>query len=489
MRFTPAVFPPVAATKYGSETPVDSDHSTGVAISAVANSAYVNDRDRVVAYNSSGALVQEIGVGSLVDAYGLAVSGFAASFGRLYVPDAGDDTVKVYDPAVSTTIPVATIAGPPGGFTSLVDSAVAVDRVNGDVYVVDQAGSRLSERPESIVQVFNFAGDYEGHLKYNVIDAAPVGLAVDNSTALSQGRIYVTSGNTVDARIYAYPPGAASAGPALPAPSNVASQSELSAGKAPARAAGASAAAEQPPGPASASEIVQNDNLRLTVDGRLSPQKLPRKGVAPISVSLGWGVATTDGTPPPKLKTLRIEINRAGRFDLTGLPTCPYAKIQPASTARALANCRPALVGRGSFSALIALAGQESYVAKGEMLVFNGRVGKKPVLFGQIYYPRPFANSFVIPFRLSQLRKGRYGTALTATMPSALSAWGSLTTIEMRLSRSYRYEGQRRSFLSASCPAPKGFAEALFPMTRTSFDFVGGQSESLTLIRSCSARG
>lgn len=238
----------------------------------------------------------------------------------------------------------------------------------------------------------------------------------------------------------------------------------------------------------SSAEVIQTGNVRLDVNGQISPQKLPRKGDAPIAVDVGWQIATTDGTPPPKLKTLGIEINRAGRFDLKGLPTCPYAKIQPATTSRALTNCRSALVGRGNFSAQISLAGQESYVAAGQMLVFNGLEGGKPVLFGQIYSAKPFANSFVIPFKLKQITGGRYGTSLTATLPPSLRAWGSLTQIEMRLRRKFGYEGKQHSFISAGCPAPEGFTEAVFPLARTSFGFVGGQSESLTLTRSCKTR-
>src|SRR5262249_51956972 len=52
-------------------------------------------------------------------------------------------------------------------------------------------------------------GAFKGRLKYNIVDASPAGLAVDNSTAVTQGRVYVTSGNTEQAGVYAYPPGAA----------------------------------------------------------------------------------------------------------------------------------------------------------------------------------------------------------------------------------------------------------------------------------------
>jgi hypothetical protein len=235
-------------------------------------------------------------------------------------------------------------------------------------------------------------------------------------------------------------------------------------------------------------EIAQRGTLRLSVSGSLSPRKLPREGVAPIAVSVGWKIDTTDASPPPKLKTLRIEINRNGRFDFTGLPTCPYAKIQPATTSRALSNCRSALVGRGSFSAQIALREQESYATKGQMLVFNGQEAGRPVLLGQIYSRNPFSSSFVIVFKLEKIASGPYGTALTATLSPAFRAWGSLTEIEMRLSRRYGYKGERRSFISAGCPASKGFSGASFSLARTSFGFEGGENLTTTLNRDCAVR-
>lgn len=235
-------------------------------------------------------------------------------------------------------------------------------------------------------------------------------------------------------------------------------------------------------------EVVQDGTLRVSVDGKLSPRKLPRTKVAPIAVSVSWKMTTTDKSQPPNLKTLRIEINRNGHFDSTGLPVCPFAKIQPASTARALANCRSALVGQGHFTAEIALGSQEPYAAQGRLLVFNGRSHGKPVLFGQIYSAHPFATSFVIIFELKKLARGSYGTALTATLPKALASWGNLTAIDMTLARRYSYGGKRHSFLSARCAAPAGFSLVAFPLARTIFTFAGDVTVRSTLTRSCRAR-
>jgi hypothetical protein len=236
-------------------------------------------------------------------------------------------------------------------------------------------------------------------------------------------------------------------------------------------------------------EVTQKGALQVSVSGKLSPSALPREGSAPISVSVGWDITTVDGSAPPKLKTLKIEINRAGHFDYIGLPVCPIAKIQPATTGRALSNCRSALVGEGKFSAIIGLEGQETYVTEGRLLVFNGLSHGKPVLLGQIYSPHPFATSFVIPFTVEALSGGTYGTVLTATLPKSLRSWGNLTGIEMKLSRRYGYEGRRQSYISAGCPAPKGFSRAAFPMARTSFSFDGGSVLSSVLNRSCRAKG
>lgn len=229
-------------------------------------------------------------------------------------------------------------------------------------------------------------------------------------------------------------------------------------------------------------------NVEMTTSAKLAPKRLPRDGRAPVAVSLGWKVATTDGTTPPTLKKLRIEINRNGILDPTGLPICPYDKIQPASTQRALKNCKSSLVGKGSFSALVGLEGQESYIAKGEMVVFNSEKGGKPVLFGQIYSAYPFANSFVIVFKVSKEKKGEYGTVLDATLPASLRAWGNLTEINMRLSRKYGYNGEKRSFLSANCPTPPEVPTTTFKLARTSFAFVGGEKLGSTLTDDCAVR-
>lgn len=208
----------------------DSTHLTGLDVDPTGEVLYVNARTYIAAYHLDGTPVMNgleplrIGVDHLENAYGVAYSRYPGTLGRLYVPDAGSNTIKVFNPAISKTNPVEVIDGsetPNGRFVSLRDAAIAIDRVSGEIYVVDDLQPKYTERPNAVVYVFKPNGEYEGHLQDNVGDAMPVGLAVDNSgeerdPAGTQGRVYVTTGNTQPAAIYAYHPDAATTEPFSP---------------------------------------------------------------------------------------------------------------------------------------------------------------------------------------------------------------------------------------------------------------------------------
>jgi hypothetical protein len=196
---------------------------TGIAIDRESELIYVNHRTYVGVYDLAGNPIEEggepvrVGEGSLQDGYAVAVSEHEDTDGRLYVPDAGTDTVKVYDPGVDLESPVGVIEAPgAGSFTSLRDSAIAIDNQSGVIYLAEDIQPAFTERPQATIHSYTENNAYNGHLKYNVITARPPGIAVDNSALFTQGRVYVTSGNSTPASVYAYPPGATVFSPPLP---------------------------------------------------------------------------------------------------------------------------------------------------------------------------------------------------------------------------------------------------------------------------------
>lgn len=234
-------------------------------------------------------------------------------------------------------------------------------------------------------------------------------------------------------------------------------------------------------------ETVQRDSLRVSFDGTLAPRQLPRARLAPVAVSLTGRIAATGAVEPPQLERITIAINGHGRLDSAGLPVCRYHEIQPASTKEARAACRGALVGTGVFSASVVLPEQSPFPSDGTVLAFNGVLHGRRVLFAHIYGNRPLPTSFTMPFFLGH-RSGTYGTVLKASLPKVGADWGFVNGISLRLHRVYRYRGHRRSYLSASCPAPSGFHAAAFKLAQATFNFSDGRSPVVALVRHCSVR-
>jgi hypothetical protein len=238
---------------------------------------------------------------------------------------------------------------------------------------------------------------------------------------------------------------------------------------------------------AAQAELAQQGTLRIKFDAKVSPKTLPRAGTAPISVSVGGTVSTTDGSIPPQLRQVQISINKAGRLDAKGLPVCHLSDIQPSTTANALAACGPAKVGEGDFSANVVIPEQSPFPSDGKLVAFNGVQGGKPVIFAHVYGTEPIPTSFTLPLKISRA-KGRFGTVLTAALPRVTSSVAFVTGISLNLHRAFHYRGERHSYLSAGCPAPDGFPGVLYPLAKASFSFANGQTLSSKAVRSCKVR-
>jgi hypothetical protein len=235
-------------------------------------------------------------------------------------------------------------------------------------------------------------------------------------------------------------------------------------------------------------EIVQEGNLRVSFDGKLTPHALPRQGEAPVRVAVATKIGASDGSAPPQLRRMSIAINRYGHFDTRGLPVCTLRDIQPATTENALKACGDSLVGQGRFSARVLLSQQQSpFPASGKLYAFNGILHGKPAILAHVFGTDPVPTSFTLSFVL-QRTKGTFGTVLSASLPEATGNSGYVTGISLNLGRNFRANGRARSYLSASCPAPKGFPGATFPFAKATFGF-GKRTVSSTITRTCKVGG
>lgn len=231
-------------------------------------------------------------------------------------------------------------------------------------------------------------------------------------------------------------------------------------------------------------EVVQKGDVRVKFEGALAPKALPRTGAAPVRVSVGATVSALKESDPPRLRRISIAINSAGKFVPSSLPTCTVPDIQPSTTRNALRACGASLVGTGTFAAKVLLPEQATFPAEGKLYAFNGVFHGKPAILAHVYGTKPVPTSFTLPFVLTS-RKGRLGTVLTASLAEATGRAGYITELSLELGGPG--VGGKVPYLSAGCPAPKGFGGAVFPFAQATFDFVGVQVDS-TLTRRCKVR-
>src|SRR6478752_6607825 len=69
-------------------------------------------------------------------------------------------------------------------------------------------------------------------------------------------------------------------------------------------------------------EIVQKGDLRVKVDGQLTPRALPRSTQAPVNVSVSAKITPVGKAELPQLRQMSSAINRFGDINTKGLPVC-----------------------------------------------------------------------------------------------------------------------------------------------------------------------
>ena len=235
-------------------------------------------------------------------------------------------------------------------------------------------------------------------------------------------------------------------------------------------------------------EIASKGPIQINFHGSIAPVKLPRKGLAPVGVQMGAKIKTTDKSVPPKLAKIVLDINSNGEFEDKGLPVCALGQLNNSSSARAKSVCGDAEVGSGNVTSRVKLPDQGEFSSNGPMLAFNGRYKGKPAIFAHVASTGQLTLTYVIVFVIKKT-KGTYGSSLVADLPEIASGNGYISAFDLSLKRKYSFKGQKKSYVSASCPLPSGVNIASFNFAKSTYVFEDGTKISSVLKRQCKARG
>jgi hypothetical protein len=224
-------------------------------------------------------------------------------------------------------------------------------------------------------------------------------------------------------------------------------------------------------------------NICVTDDGGISPSKLPKRGKAPVTARLNGEIETRDGTHPPALSSIGLEIDKTIGVDAVGLPTCRTGQIQSRSSAAAKSACRGAIVGSGTAEVEVAFPEQAPFSSTGPVVLFNAGVkGRTTSVLLHAYVDVPAPTAIVTKARVTRIDNGRFGLRIEVKVPKIAGGSGSVTGFDLEVGRRYTYKGRKKSFLLAGCPTGTW-------VTKGNALFSDGTRLGITHPFSCTPRG
>jgi hypothetical protein len=194
-------------------------------------------------------------------------------------------------------------------------------------------------------------------------------------------------------------------------------------------------------------------NVCVADDGGIFPSKLPKRGSAPVSARLNAEITTRDGTHPPAFESMDLKIEKNISIDPVGLPTCRVGKLQATSSAAAKRACGGAIVGSGEAEVEVAFPEQAPFRSTGPLILFNGGLaGPTTTLLLHAYVNVPAPTAIVTKAKVTRIRDGRFGLRIQAQVPKIAGGSGSVTKFDLEVGRRFVHQGEKKSFLRASCP-------------------------------------
>jgi hypothetical protein len=227
---------------------------------------------------------------------------------------------------------------------------------------------------------------------------------------------------------------------------------------------------------------VRVGTLVLHADGGFEPQVLPRHTYAPIHFQ-GYGeIETTDGSIPPALEHVKLDFDRDGHLTTAGLSICRPSQLEGATTEEARRRCSAAIVGTGRIGAAVGLAGLVRINLRAPLTLFNGpRRDGNPTVILHAQAPFPVSETYTVTIPIER-RGGIYGYRAEFDVPSIAAGLGSLTDINVKIGRLYRFHGAQRSYVSARC-------SDYILQTQGYFSFADGNVIYGSVFKSCHPEG
>jgi hypothetical protein len=190
--------------------------------------------------------------------------------------------------------------------------------------------------------------------------------------------------------------------------------------------------------------VIRSGNVVFAIKGNASPTRLPRTGLAPVSFHSSGTISTSDGSHPPALEEVVLDVGKAGTIEAGKFPACREDQLTASTTEQAERRCPHAIVGRGTVEVEVEFPEADPFTAKGPVVVYNGgQKGRESLLFLQTYVDVPTPTALVSRVVTTREHKGPYRLHSVAKIPLIAGGAGSITSFHLNIGR--------KDYLTANC--------------------------------------
>ena len=197
---------------------------------------------------------------------------------------------------------------------------------------------------------------------------------------------------------------------------------------------------------------VRFGDLILDAHGDYAPKTLPKFKNAPIVTEGGGKLSTVSGDLPPILDTFKLEFDRHGALDTTGIAVCTKGKLVATDVPAARRACGGAIVGKGFGRAVVAFPEQGHIDVGSPITLFNGpKEGRNDTIIAHAHLDYPGPTTFIVPIVIEKINKGVYGYRVIVKIPKIAGGYGHPISGRAKVGKKWIFKGKKHSYINARC--------------------------------------
>lgn len=198
--------------------------------------------------------------------------------------------------------------------------------------------------------------------------------------------------------------------------------------------------------------VIPVPNLVASLNGSVSPKRLPANKYVPVNWGVFGKISTGDETHPSALREIDIDIDKDVKINSRDYPVCEGGRraMEVLNTKAAEKACAEALIGRGKALVEVAFPERTPILLSSGLLVFNGgeKAGITKLLI-HLFIPVPRPSAIFAEVKVT--RKGS-GLQTISEIPVIAGGSGSLIDFKFKIGKTYSYKGKKVGYFEAKCP-------------------------------------